>query len=181
MGKLSLKLHEEDFREIVRELKKLTEVSNQRVVLVALDTLIYILKNMDEDNPSAYSETENILGILLKGIANYNPHISREAFALIGNKIFGDTNIDLYRRYHYFNIIYKKMTVLIEDRSEEELTFFNSGAALNNIYRFISEYLFQEGNMQLRENRKIAFFPGTYDLCSSVMLHSSPRVVRTAS
>lgn len=163
LGKLSLKLHEEDFREIVRELKKLTEVSNQRVVLVALDTLIYILKNMDEDNPSAYSETENILGILLKGIANYNPHISREAFALIGNKIFGDTNIDLYRRYHYFNIIYKKMTVLIEDRSEEELTFFNSGAALNNIYRFISEYLFQEGNMQLRENRKIAFFPGTYD------------------
>ncbi len=43
------------------------------------------------------------------------------------------------------------------------MNFFNNAAALNNIYRFISEYNFKYGDMNLPINDRIAFFPGTFD------------------
>ncbi|MCB6367508.1 hypothetical protein LI291_15145, partial [Intestinibacillus massiliensis] len=55
------------------------------------------------------------------------------------------------------------MLTLIIDQKENELTFFTSAAALNHIYRFISEYILENGSFSPMERKKVAFFPGTFD------------------
>ena len=55
------------------------------------------------------------------------------------------------------------MMVLITEREESRLEFFNNAAALNHIYRFISDYSITNGGFRYPECEKIAFFPGTFD------------------
>ncbi len=55
------------------------------------------------------------------------------------------------------------MLTLVTDQRETELSFFNSAASLNHIYRFISEYLFFNKDFEMPVIENIAFFPGSFD------------------
>lgn len=170
LGELALFLHPNELDEFINNLRILLESTNVRVGSVALNTLgILIQKYSNYENRFAESKEiydsrrKIILGMLLKGLANYQETVSQEAFLVIGQYIFGSESLSFKDKYTVFQIIYKKMLTLIVDRKETELSFFNNAASLNHIYRFISDYIFHHGKFQIEIPERVAFFPGTFD------------------
>lgn len=101
---------------------------------------------------------KKMLGMLLKGLANYHEVVSQEAIMVTGQYIFGSDELTQDEKFDAFRQIYKKMLTLITSVDEYDMNFFTNAAALNHIYRFISEYKFSHGEMELPENRRVAFF-----------------------
>ncbi len=170
LGEIVSSLPPEELGEILLTLSRLMENRNEKVASVALDTLGYILEHIDvhknflDRNFQAFREKQSqILGVILRGMANYHPLISQEAFMVLGQHIFGSKALALDDKFFIFKAIYKKMLTLFVYRIEDQLTFFNNAATLNHIYRFISDYIFYKGKIELPDNEKVAFFPGTFD------------------
>lgn len=170
LGALALYLHPNEFDELLGNFRGFLENTNEKVASVTLDTVGEIIKRFPEyqkrfpQSEEAYDKRKQILlGMLMRGLANYNTTVSQEAFRVIGQHIFGSSELDLERKCHIFRRIYKKMLTLVMDQQEKELTFFTNAAALNHIYRFISEYNLEQGDFRLPKKEKIAFFPGTFD------------------
>lgn len=170
LGSLALYLHPNELDELLGDFRTLLESTNDKVVSVTLDTVGEVLKHFPEyqqrfpQTEEEYdSRKQQLLGMLLRGLANYNETVSQEALRVIGQHIFGSSLLSLQRKCNIFQKIYKKMLTLITDQKERELTFFTNAAALNHIYRFISEYTLEIGEFQLPEKNRAAFFPGTFD------------------
>lgn len=170
LGVLALYLHPNELDELLGEFRGLMENTNEKVVSVTLDTIGEVLKHFPEYQ-QRFEQTEEeyehrkelLLGLLLRGLANYNEAVSQEAFRVIGQHIFGSHMLSLERKKNIFCRIGKKMLTLIMDQRDQQLTFFTNAAALNHIYRFISEYILIYGKVELPEKSKMAFFPGTFD------------------
>ena len=104
-----------------------------------------------------------MLGILLNALGDYNSQVKQAAFSVIGKDIFGSSSLSLEQKQNIYNIIAKKFLTLITDNPSEELLFLTSSASLNHVYRFISDYSFFKGELQVKTSEKVAFFPGTFD------------------
>lgn len=170
LGELALYLHPNELDELILDFRKMLASRNERVCSVTLDTLGVMLENYScyqtrfrEDPVAVHQRREVILGLILKGLSDYHDTVSQEAFLVIGQKFFGSPKLTLEEKYKIFATVCKKMLTLITDQSETELSFFNSAASLNHIYRFISEFLFYHGDFKLPVAEDIAFFPGSFD------------------
>ena len=170
LGQIALQLHPEELDELILDFKKLMNSNSDRVCSVTLDTLGVLLQNhpayqdrFGEEDAALQKRREVILGLILKGLSNYHGAVSEEAFLVIGQYFFGTPKLSLKDKYDIFSVIYKKMLTLITDQKETELSFFNSAASLNHIYRFLLDYLFSYGDFNLPEAENIAFFPSSFD------------------
>ncbi|QAT42571.1 nicotinate-nicotinamide nucleotide adenylyltransferase [Aminipila luticellarii] len=170
LGELAMYLHPRELDELLGDLKKLSDSTNQRIASVALDTLGVMIKKYPgygkrfEEAAEIYEKRrELMIGILLRGFANYDEIISQEAFLVIGQSIFGSGELSLQDKRTVFEQTYKKIVTLIADKKENELSFYNNAAALNHIYRFITDYLMQNESFDFADPSKVAFFPGTFD------------------
>lgn len=170
LGQLALYLHPAELDEFIKDLRKLLESTNVRVASVTLNTLGILIQKypaykerFPEEDAVYKNRRETILGLLLKGLADYEDTISQEAFLVIGQYIFGSPSLKFEEKYEVFRLIYKKLLTLFSDQEESKLSFFNNAASLNHIYRFISDYIFLHGSFQIAEPEKAAFFPGTFD------------------
>lgn len=170
LGEMVLKLDPAEFDEFIDSLGELIENTNDKIGSVALDTVGEIIrkysayKYKSAETEDAYMGRRNkLLGMLLKGLANYHEVVSQEAFMVIGQYIFGSSCLSQAEKFDIFRQIYKKMLTLIPSSREYDMNFFNNAAALNHIYRFITEYNFSCGTMKLPANKHVAFFPGTFD------------------
>lgn len=170
LGPLALYLHPNELDEFIHNMGKLLESTSDKVCAVTLDTVGELVKYYDHywsrfrENREHFENRKQImLGMLLRGLANYNRVISQEAFMVIGQELFGSRQLNLDKKYEIFQYVYKKMLTLIVDQKEYELEFYTNAAALNHIYRFISEYHLKRGAFKISRPDKIAFFPGTFD------------------
>ncbi len=170
LGAAALYLHPNELNELVGDLGKLSESSNDKMASVALDTVGEIIKRYPEYR-ERFEETDEVytgrlnrmFGMLMKGLANYHEVVSQEAFLVIGQYIFGTDMLTTGHKYAAFRRISKKMLTLIADQRESELFFFNNAASLNHIYRFILDYCHKNGDFEADTKRRIAYFPGTFD------------------
>jgi nicotinic acid mononucleotide adenylyltransferase len=170
LGEIALYLHPNELDELILDFKKMLNSNNDRICSVTLDTLGVMLQNYAvyqerflENDGEIQKRREVILGLILKGLSNYHETVSQEAFLVVGQYFFGSCKLSLDDKYRIFSVIYKKMLTLITDQWESELSFFNSAASLNHIYRFILEYLFHHKGFALPVTENVAFFPGSFD------------------
>ena len=170
LGELALYLEPGELDEFMGTLQELIESTNDRIASVALDTVGETLRKysrypMKQQEPEAAYEArkQTMLGMMLKGLADYHEVVRQEAFLVIGQYIFGGDELTQEERFAVFRMVYKKMLTLVREGKGFDMNFLTNAAALNHIYRFISEYHFQKGYMDLPENPKVAFFPGTFD------------------
>lgn len=170
LGELALYLEPDELDEFIDNLGELIVSANDKVASVALDTVGEVVKKYasygyryEEGKQNYDARKKKMLGLLLKGLADYHETVSQEAFMVIGQYIFGDGELAQEEKFDAFQQIYKKLLTLIPSIDGYDMNFFNNAAALNHIYRFISEYKFTSGEMKLPENDRIAFFPGTFD------------------
>jgi len=170
LGRFVLLLHPKELDEFVIDLKNIYKASKERVSALALNTFGVVVQyypeykgKFDESEEAYNNRLIKILGIILSGLANYNVQVKQETFLVIGQHIFGSKKLDLKQKYNIFMYIYKKLLTLINEKEISDLFFFNNSASFNHIYRFISDYIFYYKDFEIKENKNIAFFPGTFD------------------
>lgn len=172
LGVIMLHLPPRELDELILDLEKLQNTTNGQVASTVLHTFGVVIENYKiYGQLFGNSETEEVretrkyklVNLIIKGFANYNSVISQEALWTIGMNLFGSDQLELSEKCRIFRHCGKKLLTLYENRRETQLDFFNNAAVLKHIYRFISEYELEEGDLGVQEAEKVAFFPGTFD------------------
>jgi nicotinic acid mononucleotide adenylyltransferase len=123
-----------------------------------------IYRDRFEESESFYlKRLDKMLGILLNGLGNYDLQVKQSAFSVIGKYIFGSPFMSLKKKEFIFKIMAKKVLTLITSNDRHELLFLTRSASLNHVYRFISDFTFLYGKINIPVPPKVAFFPGTFD------------------
>lgn len=170
LGRMLLFLQPQEFDEILDDFCEKIRKANRQISLLILSTVGNCLQvyqnysqNFEESKDVFDARFKKLLGILITGLVNYDIQVRQEAFLIIGTYIFGTKKLTINQKYRIFRIIAKRILILSAKYEDDELLFLNSSASLNHIYRFISDYNFFIGELELEKKRKIAFFPGTFD------------------
>lgn len=170
LGKLVLWLQPVELDELIDDFIEKIKQSNPQVKSLLLKTIGVCIANYPKYSdvfPEKHEVYEirfkKMLGILLNALGDYNLHVKQIAFSVVGKEIFGSKYLTLEQKNHIFKLIAKKVLVLIVDNKNNELLFLTNSAGLNHIYRFISDYTFFKGSIDIKRPEKVAFFPGTFD------------------
>lgn len=170
LGRFVMLLPPKELDELVEELNIIYKGTNPRISTLVVNTLGIIVQyypeykdRFDEDYEIYNNRLKKMLGIILSGLANYNPQVKQETFLVIGQNIFGSKILDLKEKHKIFLLIYKKLLNLINEKELGDLFFFNNSSSFNHIYRFISDYEFYYKDFEIHVSKNIAFFPGTFD------------------
>lgn len=171
LGEAALYLHPTELDEQITGLKALLGNSIDGVVSVALSTVGVLLQHYPEYR-KRFPEAEEVyemrrqelLGMLLQGLAHYRESVRQEAMLVIGKHLFEGDALSIQEKNQIFSLIYPKLLFLIQPTAQEDpLTFFYRASALSHIYRFLALYRLDHGVMSFTPPQKIAFFPGTFD------------------
>ena len=170
LGRFVMLLSPKELDEFIIDLKNIYINSSERSSALVIHTFGIMVQyypeykeRFEEDNSVLDKRLIKFLGIILGGLANFNTQVKQETFLVIGQYIFGSKILTLSQKHKVFSLIYKKLLTLISEKELSELFFINNSASFNHIYRFISDYEFFNGKFDIKENKNIAFFPGTFD------------------
>ncbi len=170
LGRFVMLLSPKELDEFITDLKNIYNNTSERASALVIDTFGVMVQyypeykdRFGEDNSELQKRLIKILGIILGGLANFNTPVKQETFLVIGQYIFGSKILSLKEKHEIFLLIYKKLLTLINEKELSDLFFFNNSASFNHIYRFISDYEFFNKKFDIKENKNIAFFPGTFD------------------
>ncbi|MEG0987583.1 MAG: cytidyltransferase-related domain protein [Clostridium sp.] len=170
LGEIALWLPPEQLDEILLFIDGLMASSNDQIVSVALDTVGILIEcypcykeRFEEEERVREERKHRLLGMILTGLANYRETVRQEALLVIGQTIFGSKRLTTEEKRQIFALCLKKLLFLLNENKGEELTAFYRAAALSNICRFITFYRLTEGEFDIEERTKVAFFPGTFD------------------
>ena len=170
LGHLFLFLPPKELDEIIDDLEDKIRVSRPQTVILLLNTIgtaivnYPIYKNLfPEDFSRNITRLYRLLGLLLVPISSYKLEIKTEALRVIASTVFNSEKLSLEDKFAVFRRVGKKLLTLIEDARENAFVFYNNAASLNHIYRFISEYEFELGEMDIESEEDVVFFPGSFD------------------
>ena len=169
LGQIYFYLSKEEQTELLSRFRTMIDSTNHKVVIVTLDTIGVILQQIPyyiDKYPSygrGYQRTKDIVeGLLFRGMAHYADEVVQEAFYIAGHNIFGCRHLSMKQKESYFQLMCRKILTLM-NQEEKELYLYHNAAALNHIYRFLSDYLFIHPSFPPESQKRIAFFPGTFD------------------
>ncbi len=171
LGEAALYLHPSELDEQVLWLKSLLGSPNDSAVSGALNTVGVLLQHYPAyrdrfvQSEAAYEgRRQELLGLLLQGLAHYREAVRQEALLVIGKRLFASPELDMEEKSRLFALCYRKLLFLIQEATRQNgLTFFYRAAALAHINRFIALRRLDHGPFTFDFPRKIAFFPGTFD------------------
>ncbi|MCI9474978.1 MAG: phosphohydrolase [Emergencia sp.] len=170
LGVIMLYLPPKELDESIDELQKILETGNEMTASSVVNTLGVMLEhysvykeNFYEKGNASEKRRFRLLNLLVKAYASYNHVCSEEAFWILGTRVFGSEVLSLAEKNELFCQCYKKLAVLLSEKTEDPLDFYNNAAVLNHIYRYIGQNQIETGNFDFQQSRKVAFFPGTFD------------------
>ena len=169
LGKIFFCLSGDAQRELLELFRKMIDSTNPKSAIVTLETIGMLLQHFfayghrSPERKRFYAWCREISeGLLFRGMAHYRGEVSREAFYIIGHNIFGSDRLDLEQKCSYFRSTGRKILTLL-GKEQNNVHLYHNAAALNHIYRFLSDYLFLYEKISSVHAEKIAFFPGTFD------------------
>ncbi|MBR0372999.1 MAG: hypothetical protein IJH91_00555 [Mogibacterium sp.] len=170
LGMVLLFLPEREFDEALLDLTDCLNAGNPKAASAALVTISIALEYY---RLYAFATSEDLRrnhicklsGLLMKGFAYYKDVISEEAFRTLGEHVFSSSFMSYEEKRTVLELTGKRILMLVSDDEGERtaLGFYNNASALNQIYRYISEYLAEVGPFSFAQKDKVAFFPGTFD------------------
>ncbi|MDF2593162.1 MAG: cytidyltransferase, partial [Clostridia bacterium] len=170
LGKLILYLQPIELDEFLRDFESKIKQSGTQLNSLLLRTIgIAIVnyqtysENFKEEADANQNRLIKMIGIVLNGLVHYDDHIKQVSFSVLCREIFGSKAIQIEMKYKLFKLTAKKILTLLTDNRSEELAFLTNSAGLNEIYKFICDYIFYNGSIILEKPSKVAFFPGTFD------------------
>ena len=171
LGEAALYLHPSELDEQVLWLKGLLGSPNDSAVAGALNTIAVLLQHYPSyqqrfsEKPEAYeARRQELLGLLLQGLAHYRETVRQEALLVSGKLLFESPILDMGEKARLFALCYRKLFYLSqESASRDGLTLFYRASALAHINRFIAIRRLDRGPFTFEKPKRIAFFPGTFD------------------
>lgn len=172
LGQAALFLHPSELDEQVLWLKTLLGSPNDSAVSGALNTIGVLLQyyptyrtRFTQSELAYENRRQDLLGLLLQGLAHYRTPVRQEALLVVGKLLFESQILSMEEKAHIFRLSYRKLLFLIQEDGHhtDDLTFFYRASALAYVNRFISLWRLDHGAFVLSAPRKIAFFPGTFD------------------
>ncbi|MFZ5352184.1 MAG: cytidyltransferase [Bacillota bacterium] len=170
LGRIVLYLQPKELDELLDDFTEKIKQAGPQLISLLLKTVgIAVVnygsyaENFTESKSSNSRRLTKMIGIILNGLVHYNLHVKQVSFSVLGKEIFGSKLLELEDKNHIFLLTAKKILTLITNNKNEELLFLTNSAGLNNIYRFISDYTFFKGSIDIPRPDKVAFFPGTFD------------------
>ena len=170
LGRFCLWLPPAELEEILRDLREYLCSSNSGVVSAVLDTVGVMYEEYDtyrvrfpEEDEVYRQRREQLLGMLLKGLAGFRGEVRQEALFVLGRHVFGSDTLGNHEKRRAFLLTLKKILALIGQDQGDELTFYYRASMLGRLYRFVTEQEILHGGFHFEQNRPIAFFPGTFD------------------
>ena len=160
LGKLMCMLPEKELNESFAGIEALVYGDSIRPARVALFTLGEALNVLP---PERQEMAARILGVIMTGIAHYDETIHQTALAVLCRDVLGRDQLPLASRHDIFVRVHKKLLTLLSEPREGQLTFFNSAAMLNHLYRFTVQQELTGGPFRFPPEKPAAFFPGTFD------------------
>ena len=170
LGQMILFMPPNELDELVTDLIEKIKQSDPKLSSLLLRTIGIAIANYPEyhkrfsEKNSLYKlRLKKMIGILLNGFVHYNIQVKQAAFRVIGREIFGAKHLNLEEKNNIFKIIAKKILTLLTPVNKDELLFLVNCNGLSYLYKFISNYNFSIGKINLQIPDKIAFFPGAFD------------------
>jgi len=170
LGQILLYLKPFELDEIIEDIEYKIKQSNNQIKSLLLRTVGIIITNypkykilFTEESIIYTQRQQKLLGILLNGLAHDDLQIQQISFSVIGKGILGSSNLNLEEKHHIFQSIAKKVLTLLADAEENHLLFLTNSSGLNNIYRFIADYSFHYGSINIKVPSRLALFPGSFD------------------
>ena len=170
LGQILLYLPPKELDEIIDDLEDKIKVSRLQTILLILNTIGVCVLNypkykakFNEDENFYNNRLKRLLGLLLVPLASYKLELKTESLRVIASTIFNSNQLYLNDKMFIFKRLAKKILTLIEDSKENNFSFYNNAASLNHIYRFVSEYEYNYGSLDMDILEDVAFFPGTFD------------------
>ena len=170
LGQLINFLPPNELEELIDDLIEKIKQSDPKLSSLLLRTIGITIANypkykerFQESRKSYENKLNKMIGILLNGFVHYSFQVKQVAFRVIGKEIFGSKHLSLEDKNHIFQLIAKKILTLLTPISKEGLMFLSTCNGLNYTYKFISDYNFFKGRINLKAPLKIAFFPGSFD------------------
>ena len=171
LGQAALYLHPSELDEQVLWLKTLLGSPNHSAVAGALNTIAVLLqyyptyRGRFTETTARYEERhQQLLDLLLQGLAHYREAVRQEALLVIGKLLFESGRLSPEQKSDLFSLCYRKLLFLTQpDPQEDALTVFYRASALAHINRFIARHRLEQGPFSFTSPKKIAFFPGTFD------------------
>ena len=170
LGQLILYLTPNELEELIDDLIEKIKQSDPKLSSLLLRTIGIAIANypkyrerFSEEEKSYENRLGKMIGILLNGFVHYNLKVKQAAFRVIGKEIFGSRHLSIEEKNHIFKLIAKKILTLLAPVNKEGLMFLINCIGLKYMYKFISDYNFYKGSINLEIPNKIAFFPGAFD------------------
>ncbi|WP_251860435.1 cytidyltransferase [Clostridium sp. Marseille-Q2269] len=168
-GQVILWLQPIELDEIIQDLTIKFKKADTTLKCLILKTIGITISNYSiyktrfkEDISFFKSRLINMLGILLNGLGDYNIQVKQSAFISLGKHLFGREK-PFEEKANLFKLTAKKILTLIAEDRNKNLMMLTNSVGLHYIYRFISDYNFFIGDLNMPCAKKIAFFPGTFD------------------
>ena len=170
LGRAVLQLHPSELDEQVTWLRTLLGSPTDSTVAGALHTIGVMLRfygtyrgRFPESNESYLGRRNDLLGLLLQGLAHYREAVRQEAL-LVFARLFDGETLSMAARAEFFTLCCRKLLFLIEKAPDQDsLTFFYRAMALAHIERFLALYRLDQPDFPFEQPARIAFFPGTFD------------------
>jgi nicotinic acid mononucleotide adenylyltransferase len=171
LGSMLIHIKPKELDEIISDFKVKIKKANRQISVLILKTVGMFITNYPkykdafEEGDERYEQRlVDLLSIIMNGYVSYEPQVNQMAIGVLGKDIFGSRILTLEEKGRIFKIIGKKFLSLLVNNDENiELNFLSNSAGIKHIYRFISDYNFYYGLIDIPINRKIAYFPGAFD------------------
>ena len=174
LGKMILKLLPGELDEFVSTLQEEIDSTNFQLATAAVNTIGVVLENFrqfDSQFPREKEKNEKrqlrLLYAILRAYAHYNKELSRDAFRDLGTYIFHSPVMPEAQKDFLFIHSCKKIWVLLNENTENMLDFYSNAAVLNHLYRYIGRAESSHGSFAFTPEKKVCFYPGTFDPFSS--------------
>lgn len=171
LGKIILHVKPKELDEIIESFEKKMSTNNEKLISLIVKTIGYAITRY-ADYRFAFKESveahENrvlrLYGVLFNGFVHSSSFVNQTAFSVVAKDVYSDTVLNLKKKEYLYKLTIKKvMSLMVNTDEANDLIFFNNSASLKYIYNFISEFRHDFGEIPLKPNKKIAFFPGAYD------------------
>lgn len=163
LGEIILFLPSKELDEIIEDFELKIKYSNLIIKSLILKTVSITIANYTKHFPNFDDRFKKLIGILLNGLGDYNDLVKQSAIGYFGKEIFASPFLSLLQKEVIFKMTAKKILTLISEDKDDLLLFLANSAGLNHIYKFISNFTYEYGDIHIPIYEKVAFFPGTFD------------------
>lgn len=169
LGEILLYLPTREFYEVLDDFDVKLKSGDLETTTGILHTIGRSIEMFDEymdrgliDKTNNYVKQNRMFGLLLSVMASPKTLVHTEAFSVIGNYVFNSIHMQTHTQVYYLKEYGKKILTLLST-NEEGFSYLSNSYSLNQIYKCITEYQLEHGQIEIPNAEKIAFFPGTFD------------------